>query len=164
MEEKGGYISMRVVNILGTDKTVPYKLLEQHEIQIMSNHGQTLNQICDRGGLDWVELYCVLTDRDFDRRITLELAEVRVSKMIVSFLAKNKTIKLDLRPCIIKLEGDKNGFEVDAYFHRWCDKGMVIENSPEAVGIVNYTVGIIEYEDGTIDECHPKNIRFADRG
>lgn len=74
----------------------------------------------------------------------------------------------NLRPCVVKLEEDKNDFEVNAYFHGWFSRSKSVDpsllNGWYIDGIINYVVGIIEYEDGTIDECKPENIRFTDRG
>ncbi len=40
-----------------------------------------------------------------------------------------------------------------AYFHKW---GVVGMSSPREV-----TVGIVEYQDGTVHECYPYEIRFC---
>lgn len=161
---------MRTFPILhGHGRTIPYDLVKQHERQVVINHSnQTLDRIAERGGLDWVELYCVLNDLPHNKNIPLALAVEYVLTKINEFVEKIEHDKpLDLRPGIVKLEKDKNKFEVDAYFHRWYDKSKVIEPSllvgGGSGGIINYVVGIIEYEDGTIDECLPKNIKFTDR-
>jgi hypothetical protein len=100
-----------------------------------------------------------LNDVPYNKNIMPEVAKYGVLNIVRDF-NKSKNNKLDLRPCIVKLPNDPNNLEVDAHFHRWIEKREVIAPG----GIVTYTVGIIEYGDGTIDECHPKNIKFTDRG
>ena len=41
-------------------RQVPWSLVEPHEAQARANHGQTLERLAQRGGLDPVELYLVL--------------------------------------------------------------------------------------------------------
>lgn len=63
-----------------------------------------------------------------------------------------------LRPCVW------NGRP--ARFHRWCDWSEIVE--PSAMvgghngGELRYTVGIVEFEDGTIKRVLPQDIRFMD--
>ncbi len=53
-----------------------------------------------------------------------------------------------------------------ALFHKWSDKSKIVEPSPmvggHGGGVLKYTVGIIEYEDGVITECYPSEILFSD--
>jgi hypothetical protein len=44
----------------------------------------------------------------------------------------------------------------DGIFHCWANAHVETDN-----GIGNYTVGIIELPDGTIEEVLPKNIKFV---
>lgn len=71
----------------------------------------------------------------------------------------NLKIDMGLRPCIVN---DKK-----ALFHRWNEISNVVDASPfiggHPGGIIKFTRGIIEYEDGTISECNPTEIRFVDR-
>lgn len=47
--------------------SVPWDLIAPHEAQAMRNHGnQTLRRLAQRGGLDPVEMYAVLTDQYLD--------------------------------------------------------------------------------------------------
>ncbi len=63
-----------------------------------------------------------------------------------------------LRPCIVK---DKN-----ALFHCWGEKSDVVHPSPMLGGYsggqITRIVGIVENEDGFIQECYPYEIRFID--
>lgn len=43
--------------------TVPWDLVEPHEKRALANHGQSLERLAERGGLDPVELVAVLEDR-----------------------------------------------------------------------------------------------------
>jgi hypothetical protein len=68
------------------------------------------------------------------------------------------SIRGDLRPCIV--------INRKALFHKWSDKSKIVEPSPmiggHNGGVLKYTVGIIEYEDGTVTECYPYEIKFVD--
>ena len=67
-------------------------------------------------------------------------------------------IETKLRPCLVN--GEK------ALFHTWSNKSQIVEPSPliggHNGGVLEYTVGIIEYEDGQISECLPSQIKFID--
>lgn len=43
--------------------TVPIALMLEHEQQALSNHGQSIARLKERGGLAWCELAAVLGDR-----------------------------------------------------------------------------------------------------
>ena len=69
------------------------------------------------------------------------------------------TIKTgEYRPCLV--EGKK------ALFHRWSVKAEVVGESPlrggHSAGQLMLTVGIVEFEDGTIREYCPHQIKFLD--
>jgi hypothetical protein len=53
--------------ILGTRFTIPWEAIARHEKQAMSNHGQTIKRLAERGGLDWVEVLSVMEDRKWIR-------------------------------------------------------------------------------------------------
>lgn len=67
-------------------------------------------------------------------------------------------IKFELRPC--KVNNKK------ALFHKWSDKTRIVEPSPmiggHQGGVLKYTVGIIEDDDGKVSECIPSEIQFLD--
>lgn len=67
-------------------------------------------------------------------------------------------IEAELRPCLVN---DKR-----ALFHKWSDKSQIVEPSlmmgGHQGGVLKYTVGIIEYEDGQVCECMPSQIKFID--
>lgn len=64
----------------------------------------------------------------------------------------------EYRPCIV------NGKK--AVFHRWHEFCTVVEASPliggAPAGQIKYTLGTVEFEDGTIAEVEPQKIKFAD--
>lgn len=64
----------------------------------------------------------------------------------------------EYRPCIVN---DKK-----AVFHRWHEFCNVIEASPliggAPAGQIKYTLGTVEFEDGTIEEVAPHKIKFED--
>lgn len=55
-----------------------------------------------------------------------------------------------------------------ALFHKWNEQCRVAEPSPMIGGApggqISYTVGMVEYEDGTVEEVRPHHIRFLDTG
>ena len=67
-------------------------------------------------------------------------------------------IETEKRPCIV------NG--KNALFHRWSDRAEIIEPAlaigGHSGGVMKWTVGIIEYEDGQVSEALPRNIKFLD--
>ncbi len=78
-----------------------------------------------------------------------------------------------LRPCIVKIPELKvheitirKAKERKGYFHKWSDR-LIIGKSPTdgeyATEKMYQTVGIVEYEDGTVHEHYPPEIRFTDR-
>jgi hypothetical protein len=64
----------------------------------------------------------------------------------------------EYRPCVV------NGKK--AIFHRWHEFCNVIEASPliggAPAGQIKYTLGTVEFEDGTIEEVAPHKIKFED--
>lgn len=80
--------------------------------------------------------------------------------------------KSEYRPCIVRVKTGiktKNGRncqyeEHRALFHFWSDRywttAALFVN--EAPGQQSHTVGIVEYEDGTIHEHYPLEIQFTD--
>ena len=76
-----------------------------------------------------------------------------------SILTTDITVKYsEYRPCIVN--------EKKALFHRWEDISQIVPPSPMVGGHhggENKSVaGIVEFEDGTIREVYPYNIRFVD--
>lgn len=66
-------------------------------------------------------------------------------------------IENSLRPCFV--DGKR------ALFHRWEDKAEVVGESPlrggHPGGQIWATLGIVEFEDGTVQEVYPVRIRFV---
>lgn len=67
-------------------------------------------------------------------------------------------ISMEVRPCIVN--------ECKALFHRWSEHADVIGPSllkgGHNGGEVRYTVAIVEFEDGSVAEVWPRDIRFLD--
>ena len=92
------------------------------------------------------------------------------------------TIERELRPCIVHIPAVRNGFRfrkdkiknnvvrkeknVKALFHCWNYRSELVGASPmidgHPGGQVSGTFAIVEYEDGTIHEVEPTQIRFVD--
>ena len=89
-----------------------------------------------------------------------------------------------LRPCIVRIPEKREMLrdvmsgnikrvtvqeaeEHKGYFHKWSDRFWTIGESPMvggyAAGQMSQTVAIVEYEDGTVHEHYPLEIRFTDR-
>lgn len=72
---------------------------------------------------------------------------------------KDINICVELRPCIIRGEHK-------ALFHRWVSYANVIGASPmiggHPGGQIEKPYAIVEFEDGTVAECDPTDIRFCD--
>lgn len=62
------------------------------------------------------------------------------------------------RPCIV--------WGKNALFHRWSNVSDVVAPSllkgGHGGGVIAYTVGIVEFEDGFVSEVRPSDIRFID--
>ena len=42
---------------------LPWALVEPHRAQARTNHGESLERLAEQGGLDWVDLWLVLSDQ-----------------------------------------------------------------------------------------------------
>jgi hypothetical protein len=76
----------------------PYVLLAweavaEHRAQIEFNHGQTLEDLNARGGLDWYELYCGMTGRDLFPavKVSIEDARATVLRMVQNWSFEHDT-------------------------------------------------------------------------
>lgn len=67
-------------------------------------------------------------------------------------------IKSELRPCFVK---DKK-----ALFHKWNEFSKPVPGGITPIdpppGEIKYTLGMVEYEDGTVEEVAPHYIKFID--
>ena len=163
---------MRKFPIIHTFETIPYNMLAQHKEQIFKNHNQTLDMLEERGGLDWVETYCILEDIAFNKNISDVDAKESVLNKINDYINDYQSNtkppdKLELRSCIVRYPNNEKTISRNAYFHKWCDRSKIVDPSPliggHHGGIIQYTTAIVEYEDGSIDECSPHCIIFTDR-
>lgn len=78
------------------------------------------------------------------------------------------TIETKLRPCyIIKEQGEKVT-KTKALFHCWDFISNVVDASPlvggHPGGVIAYTAGIVELEDGSITLILPQSIQFVPGG
>lgn len=77
------------------------------------------------------------------------------------------TIESGLRPCIVRIPDKKKQFkEMKALFRCWDFRSEVIGESylrgGHPAGQISATFALVEYEDGTIHEVEPTQIRFVD--
>lgn len=67
-----------------------------------------------------------------------------------------------LRPCYIVFKKHRK----KALFHRWSHESEIVEPSPmiggHNGGIIDYTVAIVETEDGQIDKVPASRVKFCD--
>lgn len=74
----------------------------------------------------------------------------------------NVEINFGVRPCIVK----QNGKEKKALFHMWNNFAKPVAADVYAGGCpegqISIVFGIVEYEDGSVDEVRPAQIRFTD--
>lgn len=93
-------------------------------------------------------------------------------------------IGIDYRPCMVHIPAKKQNYrnkgdelnvyekeiepehEIKALFHCWNHRSELYDASPmiggHPGGQVSGTFAIVEYEDGTVHEVEPQNIRFVD--
>ena len=66
------------------------------------------------------------------------------------------------RPCTVLVREKKEDVKHKAWFHRWVDYAQVREAimTGTSSGQLMQTYGIVEYEDGTVHEVYPGQIRF----
>lgn len=71
-------------------------------------------------------------------------------------------ISFGVRPCIVK----QNGEEKKTLFHMWNNFAKPVAADVYAGGCpegqISIVFGIVEYEDGIVDEVRPAQIRFVD--
>jgi hypothetical protein len=64
-------IHSRVIKV-NQPRSVPWSLIKGHEAQAWTNHGQSLETLAGRGGLDIVELWCVVHNKSWRERAPIE--------------------------------------------------------------------------------------------
>lgn len=75
--------------ILGSrpQQYIPRGLLMIHEGQAWNNHGQSLTQLAQRGGLSWAEALAIIEGKNWRDAIQSENeAETIVKKLVVKFI------------------------------------------------------------------------------
>lgn len=55
--------------ITGTGMNVPLRAVLRHQAQAVANYGLPVHALAERGGLDWRELYAVLSDVPYTEKI-----------------------------------------------------------------------------------------------
>jgi hypothetical protein len=75
---------------------------------------------------------------------------------------QNIEVNFGVRPCIVT----QNGEEKKALFHMWNNFAKPVAADVYAGGCpegqISIVFGIVEYEDGSVDEVRPAQIRFVD--
>lgn len=75
--------------ILGTrpQQYIPRGLLAIHEGQAWKNHGQSLSQLAQRGGLSWAEALAIIEGKNWrDAKHSENDAEIIVRKMMTEYM------------------------------------------------------------------------------
>lgn len=69
---------------------VPYDFLKQYEERIIKNHGQTLERLSERGGLDWSEILLIINDKPFEYKgfdhMTTEEKKKSVRREVLNYI------------------------------------------------------------------------------
>ncbi len=73
---------------------IPYNIIARHETQAIRNHGQTLQKLAERGGLDWTEALAILNDKTWKEmgyNFRLQPGEMKKAKeAVLSFIRKKE--------------------------------------------------------------------------
>ena len=68
----------------------------------------------------------------------------------------------ELRPCVVQLDNN----EMRAWFHCWDHRRQTVDTSPlrggHSGGEIVITLGVVELENGQINEVYPSQIKFLD--
>lgn len=64
---------------------VPLSMVAEHQAQCLKNHCQTVKNLKERGGLDWTEMYAVLTDTLWEDSIH---DEEHAKNLVIEFTEK----------------------------------------------------------------------------
>lgn len=69
---------------------------------------------------------------------------------------------MDYRACTVLLRKKGEDVKRKAWFHRWCDYAQVRDAimAGTVSGQISQTFGIVEFEDGKVQEVYPSQIRF----
>lgn len=65
---------------------VPMELLLKHAVQLEKNHGQSIERLASRGGLDANEMLAVLEDRPVGVPLTTTEANARLVAILTAYL------------------------------------------------------------------------------
>lgn len=74
---------------------------------------------------------------------------------LLDIKALEDNLQIKCRPCIV------NGKE--ARFHKWVEISIPVINDGIYAGSRQFTLGLVEYQDGTVEEVTPHKIRFTDK-
>ncbi|WMJ81949.1 hypothetical protein RBU49_06790 [Clostridium sp. MB40-C1] len=76
--------------ILGSEpkEYIPLDIVKPHEKQAIINHGQTLDRLSQRGGLDWVEMLFILEDKNYD--FHTKLTEMSAKTIVLEIVNSKK--------------------------------------------------------------------------
>lgn len=67
-------------------------------------------------------------------------------------------VGIDYRPYFVNNKKQ----EIKALFHCWSHRSEVVGESALRGGYPGATFAIVEYEDGSVHEVNPQNVRFVD--
>ena len=68
---------------------IPYDIIAPHEEQALSNHGQTLKRLAERGGLGWSEILAILTGRKW-ADVVYSICRDEAKAAVLDYIAKAK--------------------------------------------------------------------------
>lgn len=78
-------------------QTIPWVMLIPHETWAWINHGQTLEELANRGGLSWAEALAILQDKKWRDAIQSDKeAEPIVKKLVAEFMNEVNTDEMSI--------------------------------------------------------------------
>lgn len=72
----------------GAYSAIHFSAVARHRERILHNHGQTLERLNERGGLDWYELWCAFNERALFPMV--EINEAVMRKFVLDAVARER--------------------------------------------------------------------------
>lgn len=73
------------------EEFIPYDIIAPHEAQALRNHGQTLQQLAERGGLDWGEIWAILTGNKWSKAFEAERSKMKAA--VLNLIAERRAVQ-----------------------------------------------------------------------
>ena len=70
------------------EEFIPYDIIAPHEGQALENHVQTLQQLAERGGLDWAEILAIL--RGKRRSFVYDISRDEAKAAVLAYIEEKR--------------------------------------------------------------------------